>query len=336
MREITYVQSLNDALLECFETDDNVFLIGEDITDPYGGAFKVSKNLSSKYPDRVITTPISEACFVGIGAGMAMRGLKPIVEIMFGDFISIAADQIVNHIAKFRQMYKNGVEVPFVLRTPMGGGRGYGPTHSQCLEKMFLGIPGLRIVSPSHFHDPGALLKHVTLDEKEPVIFIEAKRLYPQKLRLESNDVLSIENECDDHGYPVSIVRNFQKGLPDVLIITYGGQSPIIENVLVNMNHDEINLICCLPSLVSHVPLSTIMDLVKSCGRVIIIEEGAGPFGWSAEITAVIYTYASNSLLKPIKRITALDSVIPAARHLEEFVLPNAEIIEASIEEILL
>jgi len=124
--------------------------------------------------------------------------------------------------------------------------------------------------------------------------------------------------------------------MPDVLIITYGGLSSLIENILVNMRNDEINLICCLPSLISSVPLSTIINLVKSCGRVIIIEEGAGPFGWGAEVSAMIYEYAFNTLLKPIRRIMALDSVIPASRQLEEFVLPNTEVIEAAIEGMLL
>ena len=129
--------------------DERVILMGEDILDPYGGAFKVTRGLSSAFPDRVLAAPISEAGMVGAAAGMALRGLRPGVEIMFGDFLTLAADQLINHIAKFRWMYNDQVRVPLVVRTPMGGRRGYGPTHSQTLEKLFLGIPGLTVLAPS-------------------------------------------------------------------------------------------------------------------------------------------------------------------------------------------
>ena len=134
-------------------------MLGEDILDPYGGAFKVTQGLSTRFPDRVFTTPISEAAIVGMSVGLALRGLHPIAEIMFGDFVALAADQIVNHAAKYPAMYNGQVQVPLVMRTPMGGGRGYGPTHSQSLERLFFGIPHLKLVAPSHAHDPGALLE---------------------------------------------------------------------------------------------------------------------------------------------------------------------------------
>src|SRR5690606_25722624 len=139
----------NAALHAAFAADENVLMLGEDLLDPYGGAFKVARGLSSAYPARVLTTPISEAAIVGLAAGMALRGLRPVVEIMFGDFITLAADQLVNHISKFRWMYNDRVNLPLVVRTPMGGRRGYGPTHSQSLEKLFLGVSGLRILAPS-------------------------------------------------------------------------------------------------------------------------------------------------------------------------------------------
>ncbi len=150
-----YLESLNRSLHQLIEQDKNIILIGEDILDPYGGAFKVTKGISSKFPDQVISTPISEAGFVGAATGMAMRGLKPIVEIMFGDFIGLAFDQILNHASKYEWMYNNSVSVPILIRTPVGARRGYGPTHSQSLESMFLPISGIEIVSPSIFHNPG-------------------------------------------------------------------------------------------------------------------------------------------------------------------------------------
>ena len=145
------LKSLNSALHQAFADNEKVYLLGEDILDPYGGAFKVTRGLSTNFPDRVLTTPISEAGIVGVAAGMALRGLRPVVEIMFGDFITLIADQLINHIAKFRWMYNDQVSLPMVVRTPMGGRRGYGPTHSQTLEKLFLGVPGLRVIAPVAF-----------------------------------------------------------------------------------------------------------------------------------------------------------------------------------------
>ena len=184
---ITVLESLNTALHDVMVKDERVYIMGEDILDPYGGAFKVTSGLSSIFPERLITTPISEAGLVGIAAGMSLRGLRPVVEIMFGDFFTLIADQLINHIAKFRWMYNDQVNVPIVIRAPMGGRRGYGPTHSQSLEKLYLGIPGLRILSPCTLGDPGKLLTQAILDDENPVLYIENKLLYLLKLRSEGS-----------------------------------------------------------------------------------------------------------------------------------------------------
>ena len=160
-----------------FASRDDVYLFGEDILDPYGGAFKVTHGLSDAYPDRVVTTPISEASLFGVAAGMALRGQRPILEIMFGDFIALGFDQVVNGISKFREMYDDQVTVPLVVRTPMGGRRGYGPTHSQSLEKLLLGIPNICVVAASECHDLRGLLTSAVEDE-QPVFFIENKLMY--------------------------------------------------------------------------------------------------------------------------------------------------------------
>ncbi len=154
----TYLQSLNRGLHTAMAANDKVHFAGEDVLDPYGGAFKVSAGLSNRFPARVHTTPISEGAIVGLASGMALRGPKPVVEIMFGDFMTLTFDQILNHAVKFGTMYGQPVDVPMLIRTPMGGRRGYGPTHSQSIEKHFFGIPGLKIISPSHVHVPGELL----------------------------------------------------------------------------------------------------------------------------------------------------------------------------------
>ena len=154
---MTYLESLNKSLKRLMRDSEDVYLLGEDIVDPYGGAFKVTKGLSTLYPKKVISTPISEAAMAGVGTGLAMKGLRPIVEIMFGDFIALCADQIVNGATKFSWMYGDKFDVPLTIRTPMGGGRGYGATHSQTLETLFMGVPGINIIGPSIYHDAGQL-----------------------------------------------------------------------------------------------------------------------------------------------------------------------------------
>jgi pyruvate dehydrogenase E1 component beta subunit/2-oxoisovalerate dehydrogenase E1 component len=155
----TILESLNSALHSALAADPRVIILGEDILDPYGGAFKVTRGLSSAYPDRVLTTPVSEAAIVGIATGMSLRGFRPVVEIMFGDFITLAADQIINHVSKLRFMYNEQVQAPIVIRNTMGVRRGYGPTHSQSLEKIFLGIPGLRVLA-CPVNEPGECYTH--------------------------------------------------------------------------------------------------------------------------------------------------------------------------------
>ena len=179
----TVLESLNLALHEAMKADERVYVIGEDILDPYGGAFKVTAGLSSNYPQRVLSTPVSEAGIIGLAIGMALRGLLPVIEIMFGDFLLLAADQIMNSLVKFPWMYGKEVATPLVIRTPMGGRRGYGPTHSQTLEKHFLGIPGLRILAPTSFGNPGELLRDAILNDELPVLFIENKLQYQTRLK---------------------------------------------------------------------------------------------------------------------------------------------------------
>ncbi|MDD3654158.1 MAG: transketolase C-terminal domain-containing protein [Desulfotomaculaceae bacterium] len=332
----TYLQSLNQALGKLLEQDEHVFIIGEDIVDPYGGAFKVTKGLSLSFPERVLPTPISEAAIVGLATGMAMRGLRPVVEIMFGDFITLAADQIINHAAKFHDMYSGKVDVPLVIRTPMGGGRGYGPTHSQSLEKIFLGIPGLKVVAPSHFHDPGVILQEAVLNDSNPVLFIEHKGLYPKELILDNNYPLHLSIAAAGSGYPTVIVKNFdhKQHKPDVALITYGGMSPAIEEIMKTMYQEEVWVVSVLPSLLSEPPAKVIAQAIETCDEVIVIEEGAGRFGWSAEIAAMFNEHLGSKCPR-LTRIMSKPTVIPAARQLEATVLPSIEHIEKTIWEVL-
>ena len=157
--DVNVRSSLNDALRRMLAKDERVILLGEDLHDPYGGAFKVTAGLSTEFAGRVISTPISEAGLVGASIGLALAGYRPVAEIMFADFITLAMDQIYNHAVKFPAMF-DGMRIPLVVRTPSGGRRGYGPTHSQSPENLMTAVPGLTVVFPSHRHDVGRLLEH--------------------------------------------------------------------------------------------------------------------------------------------------------------------------------
>ncbi len=177
MRELTYWQALQEALRQEMTRDPAVFLMGEDI-GAYGGAFGVTRGLLAEFgPERVRCTPISEATIVGAAIGAALTGLRPVVEIMFMDFLTLAMDQLANHAAKFRYMYGPQARVPLVVRTPAGGGRCYGATHSQSLEAWFLHVPGLKVVAPATPADAKGLLTAAIRDDN-PVLFVEHKLLY--------------------------------------------------------------------------------------------------------------------------------------------------------------
>ena len=270
------VDSLNNALHELFNEDGDVLLIGEDLLDPYGGAFKVSKGLSSKYPDRVLTTPISEGGILGLSTGLAMHGLKPIAEIMFGDFLALGADQLLNHASKYQWMYNNNVEVPLVVRTPMGGKRGYGPTHSQSIEKMFLGIPGLTVVSPSNIHEPGELLKRSVLKHNSPLLFVENKALYSEYVTLPVNNRLDVFSVRETNTLFPTLhlsLSNFEK--PDVTIVTYGGNVPVaLETAKKLLIDEEILVDIVIPSLLSPLPIDEIKEFVGISSTIVTIEEG--------------------------------------------------------------
>lgn len=329
----TYLSDLQTALHGMLEDDARVLMLGEDLADPYGGAFKVSKGLSTRFPGRVLSTPIAEAGITGAAAGMAMRGLRPIVEIMFGDFLTLCADQIVNHICKFSGMYP-GVTVPLVIRTPMGGGRGYGATHSQSIEKMFLGVPNLQVVAPSHAHAPGALLRHATLHDDSPVLFIENKLLYPLPL-IDGKGRLKVSMVEEIAGYPTAVVSNFSGERADVTLIAYGGTSRLIFPLMERYCDEEINIRCVLPSSLRPVPVATLVAAAQPGSPIILVEEGTAGFNWGSEIAALLYEHAFGRLTQPIRRLASEDSIIPSAGQLEDAMLITESKIEQAILEVL-
>lgn len=330
----TYLDSLRRGLHDAMADDPRVYMFGEDIADPYGGAFKVSKGLGAAYPDRVRSTPISEAAITGIATGMALRGMRPVVEIMFGDFLTLCADQVINHAAKFRGMFADQVTVPMVLRTPMGGGRGYGATHSQSIEKIFFGTPGINIVAPSHLHDPGALLKKSILETDDPVLFIEHKLLYPTELLDGASDV-AIETADDGDGWPTVLARNYRTGEPDVTIIAYGGVTRHIVPLMRDLAFEEINILAVFPARITPLPVETIVSAAAETGRVIVAEEGTAGFNWGSEIAATLNERLFGKLHRPVRRVSSAADIIGASAISEEAVLIDDADLEDAIMEIL-
>jgi len=338
----TVLEALNRGLHQAFAQDARVYLIGEDLLDPYGGAFKVSRGLSTKYPDRVLTSPVSEAAIVGIGAGMALRGLRPVVEIMFGDFSALAADQIINSLSKFRSMYNNQAEVPLVIRTPMGGRRGYGPTHSQTLEKLFLGLPGLRTLAANTLTDPGELLRKAILEDDGPVFFVENKLLYLKPLLdQETLKDFEIEEFISKDSYALThLLRLKGAPAPALTMTAYGYMAELAREAMLRLAFEhEIFCELLIPSQLSPfepdgalaAPLAASLQRSQ---RLLAIEEGTYTLGWGAEVLARA-AQALPGQLKAAQRVAAKDEPIPASVPLEEMALPGVDDIVAAAQRMV-
>ena len=327
----TVLERLNHALHSAMENDKRVFMLGEDILDPYGGAFKVTRGLSTKFPARVLTTPISEAAIVGVASGMALRGLRPVVEIMFGDFLTLTADQLINHASKFRWMYNEAVRVPIVVRTPMGGRRGYGPTHSQSIEKLFLGIPGLKVVTPNTLGDPSELLLAAIADE-DPVLFIEHKLLYTRPL-LEPGigDLADLSIDKQDGAYPTYILKPSEKA--SLTIACYGYNFELARKAAIDLIYEhEVFAELVLFSQLSPFDISPLLASLARTGRLLTVEEGGLSLGWGAEILARVAEASNEARQYSMRRVAALDLPIANSKTLEDQILPSQEkVIEAAL-----
>jgi 2-oxoisovalerate dehydrogenase E1 component len=314
------VELLNSFFHDKMAMDEHAVFIGEDVLSPYGGAFKVAKNLSASFPSKVFSTPISEAALVGIANGLALAGFKPYAEIMFGDFITLAMDQIINHASKFHHMYHGKVHCPVVIRTPMGGGRGYGPTHSQSLEKFLLGIDNVKIIALNTLLHPADIYTSVH-KEQGPVIVIENKIDYGKKVgSIEIPNYTLLKTNCD---YPL-IKASPCASEPSLTIVTYGGSS---DWVLGNLNNiffetDEIPEVIVL-SKINPIDYREIINSVNKTKRLIVVEEGSTEGGIGSEIISSVVEKVNFKIIA--KRIGALGIPIPSVKSLENLVLPSAE-----------
>jgi 2-oxoisovalerate dehydrogenase E1 component len=325
------VERINAALHAAMEQDVSVISIGEDIHDPYGGAFKATKGLSTRWPTRTFTTPISEAAITGLGAGVAMHGLKPVVEIMFGDFCTLITDQLINNATKFSWMYNGQVRVPMLVRTPMGGRRGYGPTHSQSLERIFFGVPGLRVVALSGLIDP-ALTVLECLSQEDPVLLIENKLQYARLLETPPKGWSLVTNE-----QPLSpIIVKHDSGRADLTIVVTPAMESIVLQAMTQLIEQEeiiVELISLREISPSEGALQIMLESAQSSGHVIIAEEGTLAWGMASEFCSLLAERLPGIRLR---RVAAPLSPIPSSRSLEQQMLPSVESILLAAEEILL
>lgn len=324
IREITYADAIREAMCQEMRRDPDVFFMGEDI-GVYCGAFGVSKGMIQEFgPQRVRETPISETAFMGAGVGSAITGMRPIVELMFSDFMAVCYDQIINQAAKMHFMFGGKVKVPMVIRTAAGGGTGAAAQHSQSLENLYCHIPGLKVVVPASPYDAKGLLISAIRDDN-PVVFLEQKKLYRIKGPVPEEDYTIALGEAD-----------VKREGTDVSVITYGRMVQMCREVAEHLAGEGIGVeILDLRSLV---PLDreAILRTVRKTRRAVIVHEAVQFGGFGGEIAALLSdSEAFYYLDAPIKRVGALYCPIPFNPHLEAETFPTHGRIEAAIRETL-
>jgi pyruvate dehydrogenase E1 component beta subunit len=320
MSEITYAQAIKDAMCEEMRRDPKVFILGEDI-GAYGGAFGVTRGMLKEFgPARVRDTPISEAAITGCAVGAAMTGMRPIVEIMFSDFITIAMDQLVNQAAKARYQFGGQASIPMVLRTPEGSGTGAAAQHSQSVESWILNVPGLKVVAPSTPADAKGLLK-ASIRDDNPVVFFEQKLLYRMKGQVPEGE----------HVIPLGKADVKRPG-KDLSIISYGRMverclDAATELAAQGIDAEVIDLRCLRP-----LDTETIVASARRTGRVVVVHEACRFGGFGGEIAATIAeSDAFYHLDAPVCRLAGRDVPIPYNKTLESEVVPTQDrIVEAA------
>jgi pyruvate/2-oxoglutarate/acetoin dehydrogenase E1 component len=313
MAEMRYREALGAALREELRRDERVVLMGEDI-GVFGGAFKVTDGLLEEFGERrVRDTPISENTIVGMGVGAAMTGLRPVVELMTINFSLLAFDQIVNHAAHIHYMFGGQARVPMVVRMPQGAGHQLGPTHSHCLEAMFLQVPGLLVAVPATAADAKGLLKTAIRDEN-PVIFIEHESLY---------GVRGEVPEGEDELVPFGVARVAREG-SDVTIVGISRMARTAERAAETLSAEHgVEAEVIDPRTLRPLDLDTILASVRRTNRCVIVEEGWPHGGVGANLAALIGEQAFDDLDAPVQRVTGADVPMPYSKPLEDIAYPH-------------
>ena len=333
MPKKSYRQAINEALRQEMERDPRVVVMGEDVAggmgapgedDAWGGVLGVTKGLMPRFGrERVIDTPITESAIVGMAAGAAATGLRPVAELMFVDFLGVCFDQIFNQAAKFRYMFGGKAVTPLVVRSMYGAGFRAASQHSQCLYSIFTHIPGLKVVLPSNAYEAKGLLTQAIRDD-DPVIFLEHKAMYDE------------EAEVPDDAYTIPFGEaNVTREGDDVTIITMGRMVGFSNQVADKLAKDGIS--CTVVDLRTTSPLDTetILETAAETGRVVVVDESHPRCSMATDISALICEQAFDRLKAPIKLVTAPHCPVPFTPTLEDLYLPTPDKIEAAVRSIL-
>jgi acetoin:2,6-dichlorophenolindophenol oxidoreductase subunit beta len=321
-RTLTFAQAVNEALTEELRRDDTVFVIGEDVAEA-GTPFKVLAGLVEEFgPERVLDSPISEPGITGLGVGAAMTGLRPVVDIMFGDFLTLVMDQLANQAAKTHYMSGGKLTVPLTLRTTMGATRRSAAQHSQSLHAWVAHVPGLKVVLPSTPADAKGLLKTAIRDDN-PVVFIEDKMDY------------AVKGEVPDGEYTIPFgVADVKRAGEDVTIVATSSMIRVALAAAEQLESDGISAEVIDPRTLVPLDIETLVRSAEKTGRAIVVDEGHQRYGVSAELAAVIADRAFYSLDAPVKRLAALDVPIPFSPPLEDVTVPTPDLVAQTAREL--
>lgn len=337
MRQLTYAEALREALREEMRRDETVFLIGEDIgiKGGFGGPFGVTLGLTEEFgSERVRNTPISESAIVGVAIGAAMTGMRPVAEVQYGDFIFCAMDQVVNQAAKMRYMSGGQVKVPLVIRIPTGATR-RGPQHAQSPEAFFIHVPGVKVAVPSTPYDAKGLLKTAIRDDN-PVMFFEHKLLYGSSGYRAEATGMKLTSLIPEGEYLIPFGEaDVKREGEDITIIA---KLLMVHKALAAaevLDKQGISVEVIDPRTLVPFDKGKVIDSVKKTGRVIIVEEDTKRGGWGSDVAAMLSEEAIDYLDAPIKRVSSLDTPIPASPSLENYVIPDETRILEAAKEIL-
>jgi pyruvate/2-oxoglutarate/acetoin dehydrogenase E1 component len=325
-RDLTYLEAIREAITQVMEQDENVYLFGEDVAE-YGGAFGVSVGMLEKFgKNRIINTPISEDAIVGVAVGSALTGMRPIVELMFSDFITIAMDEIVNQAAKIRYMFGGKAKVPFVLRAAGGGGTGAAGQHSQSLESLVAHIPGLKVVMPSSPYDAKGLLV-ASIRDNNPVIFIEHKLLYKNKKFIE---------HVPEELYEIPIGKGEIKRTGKDITIT-AASFMVKKSLEAAEILKEEGIDCEVIDLRTLRPLDLdiILNSIEKTGKLLCVEEACGFGGFMGEVVAQVVEKGFDYLDAPILRVSGKNCPVPYSLILEDEMIPNVDRIKKGVLDVL-
>ena len=323
MPEVTFAQAVNEALAEELRRDETVFVIGEDVAEA-GTPFKVLAGLVEEFgPERVLDSPISEAGITGLGVGAAMTGLRPVVDIMFGDFLTLVMDQLANQAAKAHYMSGGRLEVPLTLRTTMGATRRSAAQHSQSLQAWVAHVPGLKVALPATPADAKGLLKTAIRDDN-PVVVIEDKMDYAVKGKVPGGDDFTI---------PFGVAEVKRTG-EDVTIVATSSMVRVALAAAEQLEADGISAEVVDPRTLSPLDEGALVRSAEKTGRAIVVDEGHRRYGITGELASVIADGAFYSLDAPVKRLAALDVPVPFSPPLEDVTVPTAELVAQTAREL--